>query len=233
MVSGSLEFVTGDLLHLGRSSIALDKNVREALEAGNRRASGMVSNCRNCRVSPPNGPAAQAPRLPFWHPEGVGIVSAQSGVLTRLPPTETSSGKLPGAGTDPKSSAAVSNLFANHLTRRDCPVSPVPVHVSRQASPSLPGLPGTSIHNRRLHALENRRPNFRRSWVPLSILAGRSVVLPERLPLRPRCQGPQFHKRAHMFHFPARPRLFEPLVEQLLDRSFHQAAADRLAASQT
>jgi hypothetical protein len=57
-----------------------------------------------------------------------------------------------------------------------------------------------------------------------------SVAFPERLPLGPGRQGPQFQQRPDVLDPPARPRLLEPLVQQLLEGAPHQPAAERLPA---
>ena len=59
----------------------------------------------------------------------------------------------------------------------------------------------------------------------------RSVV-PVGVPLGAVGQGAELHQGPHVFHLPARCRLFQPPVHQLLDGALDQPAADRLAPSQ-
>src|SRR6266481_1476001 len=68
--------------------------------------------------------------------------------------------------------------------------------------------------------------------VLLWILASGSVASPEGLPFWSRRQGPQLHERPDMLNLPARPGLLESLVQQLLDRPFHQPTADGLPTPQ-
>src|SRR3954470_23362194 len=63
---------------------------------------------------------------------------------------------------------------------------------------------------------------------PPPVFGGGSISLPEGLPFRPVRQGTQFHEGGDVLHPPARPGLLQSQVQQLLDRSLHQAAADRL-----
>ncbi len=68
--------------------------------------------------------------------------------------------------------------------------------------------------------------------LPLPDFGILSILIPEGLPLGACGQGPQFHQRPHMLHLPTRPRLLQPLIQQLLDRTFHQTAADTLTTTQ-
>ncbi len=90
------------------------------------------------------------------------------------------------------------------------------------SNPTLPGGPKAEVAAALQPPPGGCAFRFRHScWL------GRPVLSP----LRAVALGEEFHERPHSRRLPTRPRAFQPQVDPFLDRPFHQAAADRLAAS--
>ena len=86
-----------------------------------------------------------------------------------------------------------------------------------------------AVHTLSTSASSSPRPECR--GVPLKL--GITRPWPSRTrPTRGRRSGQQFHERPHAHRPPPRPGAFQPQVDPLLDRPFHQAAADHLAPPQ-